>query len=285
MISRRAFGPGLCATIGLGATAILGAPGPATGQDDREARVGGYLDRVTAPATEDGFTAAGRDLTGTLAAGASEGTEIRMEAGREYMLVGACDNDCSDMDLEIYDPAGHEIDSDLEYDDVPVVMVTPERTASYRLVIGMAGCSREPCYYGTRILHRPAVAPSEHHQLVRAQLEAFSAEMRKQGYQRTHGFRVDTLDPGGSREFLVRLKEGTTYGIAGFCDRDCADLDLAIFAGEAEPIAQDVEADDHPALDLAVTGTGVFRIRVTMARCATATCVYGVALHGRPTRD
>lgn len=255
----------------------------ASAQEDWPSRIGPYLDRMAAPATDDGFTAVGEDLHGALAAGASDGIPLELEAGNEYLVIAGCDDDCSDMDLEAYDPAGREMDSDVEYDDVPVVTLIPERTAAHRLVIGMVTCSREPCYYGARVLRRPASEPSEHHQLVRQQLESFGGRMAERGYQQTHGFRFGTLDEGENREFMLRLKAGTTYGIGAFCDGDCADLDLAAFAGGTEPVAQDVEADDYPALDIEVTASGVFTIRVSMARCSNAPCVYGVALYGKPT--
>jgi len=271
------------AVLAAAVMAIIVAPGQLFAQDEWKARIHEYLDRVSAPALENGFAALGDELTGALAAGESGSIDLNLNAGTEYSLIGVCDDDCSDMDLELHDAAGREVDSDLEFDDVPVISATPDQAAAYRLTIGMVRCETDPCYYGIRLLGRPATEPDEHHDIVRRQLDGFAAELAKQGYQRTHGFRISALDQAGKAEFVVRLKAGTTYAIGGFCDDDCSDLDLAVFTDGADPAVQDVLADDHPAVDLEVTSTGVFRVRVTMASCANQPCVWGVGLSGRPT--
>jgi hypothetical protein len=267
----------------LASIATLGVPAAVRAQDDLQARLIQYLEQVSQPLVDAGFQASGRVLDGALATGANEGSMLELEAGRDYALVGVCDGDCSDMDLELYDQAGNEIDSDLEYDDVPVVRVTADRSGAYRLVVGMVTCTNEPCYWAVRELVRTAPEPDEEQKLVREQLERFAGELEEQGYQRTHGLRVSALDQAENEEFMIRLKAGTTYAIAAFCDRGCSDLDLAIFADGAEPVAQDTEPSDHPAVDLEVTGTGVFRFRVSMASCKSSPCLYGLALHGKPT--
>jgi hypothetical protein len=270
-------------SMALGCVATFGGPTGASAQEDLQAKLREYLVRASQPIVDVGFQPTGRVLEGTLATGANEGLSIELEAGRDYALVGACDGDCSDMDLEVYDQAGNEIDSDLEYDDVPVVRVTADRSGAYRLVVGMVTCSNEPCYWAVREHARTALQPDEQQQLVLDQLDAFGAELEKQGYQRTHGLRIFALDQAENQEFMIRLKAGTTYAIAAFCDRGCSDLDLAIFADGVEPVAQDTESNDHPAIDLEVTGTGVFKFRVNMATCTSSPCIYGVALHGKPT--
>lgn len=199
-------------------------------------------------------------------------------------MIGLCDADCSDFDIELFDGAGREVYSDLETDDVPVVFTTASEAGRYRASVGMVECSVEPCYYGIALYARDAREPTEHEALVRDQLDRFSEGMVEEGYQQTHGHRIGGLDQGETKEFLIRFKAGTTYGIAGFCDRDCADLDLAVLASDAEPVAQDVETDDHPAVDINVTASGLFRIRVSMPGCSQEPCVYGVAILGKPTK-
>jgi len=269
--------------VGVALTVATAMVDPAFAQDQQRLGMKEYLDQVSAAAASDGFADAGMDLSGALSASETEGRAVHLEAGRDYSFLGACDNACGDIDLELYDAAGNEVDSDLEYDDVPIVTVTPEQSGEFRVVIGVVDCSTENCQYAVRVLSRPAREPAEHVQVVMRQLDAYNTRMLEAGNQRTHGYRLNSLNQAEHAEFLVRLKAGTSYGIAGFCDADCSDLDVAVFSDGTEPVAQDVEADDHPAMSIVVTGTGVFRIRVTMASCATEPCVYGVALHGRPT--
>lgn len=271
------------ATTIVAIASSIAAPHPARAQEEWQSQIRAYLDRVSAPAVGNGFSALGQELTGSLAAGESGSIDVNLNAGVDYSLIGVCDADCGDINLEIYDSEGHEIDSDLESDDVPIVTLTPDRSASYRLVIGMVTCKLEPCYYGVRLLKRPAIEPDEHEQLVRQQLEAFGARLAGQSYQRTHGYRMNALDQAANYEFTIRLKAGTTYAIAGFCDHDCSDLDLALFTDGPEPIVQDVEDDDHPAFNVEVTSTGSFRIRVSMASCSNQPCILGVGVYGTPT--
>ena len=80
------------------------------------------------------------------------GTNVMLDlvAGRSYSIVGVCDNDCSNLDLWLYDPAGAEIAGDGLPDDTPVINVTPGSSGTYRLRVGMVKCTSSPCQYGVR---------------------------------------------------------------------------------------------------------------------------------------
>ena len=73
---------------------------------------------------------------------------IRLRTGREYALVGACDNDCSDVDFWLYDDNDNLVDSDTSTDDIPIVRVTPRWSGSFEIRVRMYACSVEPCAYG-----------------------------------------------------------------------------------------------------------------------------------------
>jgi hypothetical protein len=95
-----------------------------------------------------GYELTHRIYTGSLNDGRSEMVELDLAVGMEYQIMGACDADCSDLDLTLYDGNGNEIDSDLLDDDVPVVSVVVSRSGRFRLRVSMAECSQEPCRYG-----------------------------------------------------------------------------------------------------------------------------------------
>jgi hypothetical protein len=86
--------------------------------------------------------------TGSLDDDESTDVTMRLELGTQYAIMGVCDNDCSDIDLTLYDAAGNQIDQDIAADDYPLVEVTPRRSATYRVRVTMADCSAEPCRYG-----------------------------------------------------------------------------------------------------------------------------------------
>lgn len=86
--------------------------------------------------------------TGSLNDDAQGMVSLNLSIGTQYEILGQCDEDCTDLDLVLFDPAGNQIDSDLLEDDYPVVSVTPRRTGTYRVRVMMATCSVEPCRYG-----------------------------------------------------------------------------------------------------------------------------------------
>ena len=92
--------------------------------------------------------------TGSLDEGETETVTLNLDVGVEYQIMGACDNDCSDVDLTLYDGAGNEVDQDLQLDDYPIVSVTPRRGGNFRVVVSMADCSAEPCRYGIGVFGR-----------------------------------------------------------------------------------------------------------------------------------
>jgi hypothetical protein len=124
---------------------------PAAAQDEWLAQVRRYLARGGAAFEERGFQMTHRIYTGSLNDDGGENVSVALEAGREYMIAGACDNDCSDLDFTLFDAAGNEIDEDVELDDFPIVSVTPRRSGQYRVRVLMASCSAEPCRYGVGV--------------------------------------------------------------------------------------------------------------------------------------
>jgi hypothetical protein len=95
-----------------------------------------------------GYSMTHQIFTGSLNNGASEMVEVNLDIGTSYQIMGACDNDCSDLDLVLYDPAGNQLSSDLEMDDFPIVSTAARRSGAYKVKVTMAHCSAEPCRYG-----------------------------------------------------------------------------------------------------------------------------------------
>lgn len=108
------------------------------------------LDSAVAKMRQQGFAPVGGPMTGSLNQSGSAQLQVALRAGVTYMIVGVCDQDCTDMDLVLSDAAGNVIDSDMELDDVPIVEFSG-RGGTYSLDVRMATCSVEPCGYGVRI--------------------------------------------------------------------------------------------------------------------------------------
>lgn len=77
---------------------------------------------------------------------------VNLEANTRYTVIGACDADCSNVDIELIDSRGGVIASDMLPDDYPVVTYTPTENGVYYARLLMQSCTRAPCYTGMRLL-------------------------------------------------------------------------------------------------------------------------------------
>jgi hypothetical protein len=89
--------------------------------------------------------------TGRLGVKATTKKRLQLQENRRYEIVGVCDADCSDLDLQLTDENGGVIDTDTADDDQPVVGVTPAWTGVFYVTVSMASCTSSPCYYGLGI--------------------------------------------------------------------------------------------------------------------------------------
>ena len=96
----------------------------------------------------EGYEPEGDVVRGSLEQGGAQRFTVVLEEGGAYAFVGVCDTDCSDIDLMISDSGGQKLDVDFEEDDVPILEMAPGRSGMYTLEVRMAGCEREPCYFG-----------------------------------------------------------------------------------------------------------------------------------------
>jgi hypothetical protein len=138
----------LIAVAGLAATTAAAAPRP---QDEWTQQVRRMLQQAGHTFEERGYSMTHQIFTGSLNNRTNEFVTVRLDIGTAYALMGACDTDCSDLDLTLYDAAGNQVSQDVEMDDFPIVSVTPTRTGTYRVKVTMATCSAEPCRYGVGV--------------------------------------------------------------------------------------------------------------------------------------
>jgi hypothetical protein len=85
---------------------------------------------------------------GTMNHGGSYRLNATAQRGQEIVITGACDQDCSDLDLIIYDDRGRELDRDVLVDDFPVLRLRAPYSGDYEVEVVMYQCSVNPCYFG-----------------------------------------------------------------------------------------------------------------------------------------
>lgn len=142
----------LLLTAAVAAALVL--PAPAHAQDPWVRQVRSLISQAGTSFEQQGYELTHHIYTGSLNDGGSEMVELSLDVGMEYQIVGACDEDCTDLDFTLYDGNGNEIDSDLLEDDYPIVSVTVSRSGAFRVRVSMAACSAEPCRYGIGVFGR-----------------------------------------------------------------------------------------------------------------------------------
>lgn len=115
--------------------------------DEWSEQVLGLIDAAAETYFDNGYHYGGYTYEGSLDDGESERLTVRLGAGMESQLIGACDTDCSDFDLTLYDSAGREVDSDLQLDDFPIVSARPGKDGVYTILVQMIDCEVDPCRY------------------------------------------------------------------------------------------------------------------------------------------
>lgn len=73
---------------------------------------------------------------------------LNVTEGQTYTVRGACDSDCSDLDLSVDDANGKNIGSDKATDDHPMVTFKASSTGAVKVTATMASCKAQFCYYG-----------------------------------------------------------------------------------------------------------------------------------------
>ncbi len=80
--------------------------------------------------------------------------QVRLRGGQAYGFIGACDNECDNIDLILEDSTGAQIKADVLPDDYPLVDFTPQADGIYTLRIQLKACSIGPCYVGARLVRQ-----------------------------------------------------------------------------------------------------------------------------------
>jgi hypothetical protein len=236
----------------LGAWLLLAAQ--ARAQSEWEQQVQDQLRTAGDVLGPDGYTLRGEPHTGSLKNESSEDFSIVLDGGVRYILVGVCDNDCTDVDLMLRDESGQEVDSDYEDDDVPMVEAAPTRTARYTVQVYMANCGTEPCFYGVGVFTSAAVGAQE-------------ATARAPSTQNYQG-RLESGDSQlSSREYYDRYSFQGNAGDVVLVDLFATDFDPFLIL--LSPSGNDTQNDDYEGsavrsrIEKVLEESGEWRVVVT----------------------
>ena len=145
------------AWIAVGTLGLVLTPHRAHGQESRwQRQVQTHLARASATLLADGYTALRAARDGALDNEEVEPDTITLAAGWTYVLLGACDDDCRELELGLFAANGYEVDAARRAGNAPIVRITPRETQRYRFTVRMTGCGMNPCWYGVRAFRRAA---------------------------------------------------------------------------------------------------------------------------------
>ena len=130
------------AAVGMAVAPVSASIAATPGQD----AVQQLFDKATEVFKDKGFTPTGWQQRGELKQGAETSFTVTLKGGVQA-LVGMCDGDCSNIDMYV-SKGGAEVDSDVEDDDFPIVVVNEPGAYTVRIV--MKTCANSPCAIGVK---------------------------------------------------------------------------------------------------------------------------------------
>lgn len=285
---------------GSGSGSGQGSGSGAGGNDEFARQVAAQLTRIDERMRTNGMTRSHNVGNGALAQNATDSYSLQLEAGKRYGIVGVCDNDCRDLDLELSNSSGQVLKRDVENDDMPVIVFEPTTTGRYSLKVAMANCQNSPCRFGVSVYSSAGTSSGSGsgtgsgsgsassgttsssdtwRQQVNAQLTRIDGKMREYNMSRSHDVGAGTLNHDGTTSYTINLQAGKRYGIVGVCDNDCRDLDLILIDSSGRILKRDVENDDMPLITWDATTTGQYTVKVVMANCQRGPCRFAVSTY------
>lgn len=114
-------------------------------------QVNSQLAEIDAWAQEQGLSLSHEIQSGAAAGGEEQTIALELDAGRSYGIMGVCDNDCSDLDLQLLDEHGNVLMEDVELDAYPTILVEPAASATYYATLRMVTCALAPCRFGLAV--------------------------------------------------------------------------------------------------------------------------------------
>lgn len=276
--------------VAVAAASVIGAaPVAVFAQTNWKAEVNGQLNspRLAERLAGLGYSRSHEAVYNMVTPGERRSIRFNMYAGRTYEVIGACDNDCSDLDLFVYDENGVLVTSDVENDDHPIVIFTVQRTAKYRVDVVMTRCATFSCGWGVVAWAKGGPTTTAANGAV-GTLPPWKEQINSQlvggrgirllldrGYTRSHGIVYDVQAPSTTKGATYDLTAGRHYIFAAMCDNDCRDVDISLYDPAGKLVDSDTKTDDFPMVNVTPPRAGRYTLRVRIVNCSTRTCGWG----------
>ncbi len=211
----------------------------------------------------------GVSIMGTfLDEGEEVGWSASFDAGTDYILLGAGDEDATDVDITIYDAKGNQVMADTETDAIPLVFFTPEKSGQYSIKLKLYEASVSS--FCTMVLLQEGGKQIDFDNLNQVSNTAIAI-----GEETNKSFNISFNDESNqwalygaalsdSEEVTVtnvHLAEGINAMI-GSGDSNCNDADLALYDSAGNELTSDTETDNVPVLVHDHSGSGTYQLKI-----------------------
>ena len=220
---------------------------------------------------------------------------VYLNSSNRYQIWGVCDGDCTDLDLELVDLYGNQIDVDILDDDVPLLDPEFPQTGNYNIRVKMHECSIEPCKVGIGFYAQAGSGGSTRQgligdgsggsgssgggspqEVVDSQLGSIEGNLRSSGFSRFMDTEYLWLNEDETKTMEIRLSSSRSYQIWGVCDGDCSDLDMELVDAYGNTVDEDILEDDRPLINPSNPQSGPYVLKVKMYECSVEPCLVGV---------
>jgi len=279
--------------LGAAAAVAMLSLGAAQAQDRSAAQqVADYLDTGMAPHAALGYAPEPSNMQVVQAIHTESAFLwlVYLRAGVHYRIYGACNDPCTDMDMEVYGADGVLADRDAATNDTPYVQISPITSGRHYVRLWIYACTQEPCTAGARVVSggrlepRPAEQTSSGDEensdptdIVKGELDDSAQAQTSAGYAPFGDdvIRAIAKRGDGYRQNL-HLDAGRAYMFIGACDADCHDVDMEILDADGSQIASDTADDDRPAVGITPQRAGGYSVRIWLSDCAHDQCTIGL---------
>jgi hypothetical protein len=201
--------------------------------------------------------------------------DVSLAAGQIAAVLGSCDEDCLDLNIEVLGPDGFQVARDegsaggAKY---PFAQFSSQDSATYKVVIGMADCSAEPCSVAFWVM-RDRSGSEAASDLFRFYGEELASEWAREAPV------IQSSNLAAGRAYAVDrdFAVGQTIGVVAACDANCVDLNIEVRGPDGFQVARDedtLERARYPFAQFAPRVTGTYRIEFGMAECNEEPCSF-----------
>jgi len=136
------------------ASAVLSCfPALVSAQNPGATSVSQQLEMVIREYGERGLSLAQPIIERDLADQQRDTVRVTLAGGSTYVVYGACDQDCTELKMQVRDEAGAVLDSLTEMED-PILQMESPRTQEYRIIVSPI-CRMDPCRVGLAVFVVP----------------------------------------------------------------------------------------------------------------------------------